>query len=109
MDAGAYTLIFAAAEIARNENVDADGDTHEGVDEEVDERRRCADCGKRRRPGKFSDDNHVRRIEQQLQNARRRQWKRKTGGPSAKKRALDHIDLFNGSCHLMAVPSFILS
>ena len=73
MDAGAYTLIFAAAEIARNENVDADGDAHEGVDEEVDERRRCADCGKRCRPGEFSDDNHVRRVEQQLQNAGRRQ------------------------------------
>ena len=98
MDAGAYTLIFAAAEIARNENVDADGDTHEGVDEEVDERRRCADCGKRRRPGKFSDDNHVRRIEQQLQNARRRQRKRKPKD-LRQKRALDHIDLFNGSCH----------
>ena len=58
----------------------------------------AADCGKRCRPGEFSDDNHVRRIEQQLQNARRRQWKRKPKD-LRQKRALGHIDLFNGSCH----------
>lgn len=54
--------------------------------------------GKRCRPGEFSDDNHVRRIEQQLQNARRRQRKRKPKD-LRQKRALDHIDLFNGSRH----------
>ena len=59
-------LLVPAAEIAGDENVDADGNADERADEQVDERCRRADGGKGRAAVKFADNNDVSGVEQQL-------------------------------------------
>ena len=59
-------LVVPAAEIAGNEDIDADGNADERADEQVDKRRCRADGGKGRAAVKFSDDNDVGGVEQQL-------------------------------------------
>ena len=93
--------MFPAAKIAGDENVDADGDAHERVYQQRDKRRRCADRGQRRCTGKLADDNHVRRVEQQLQNTRCCQRKREADD-LREQRALRHIYLFNRSRHILS-------
>ena len=59
-------LVIPAAEIAGNEDVDADGNADERAGQKIDERRGRADGGKGRAAVKFADDNDVGGVEQQL-------------------------------------------
>ena len=84
--------VVAAAGIARDQNVDADGNADERAGQKIDERRGRADGGQRRAAREFADDDDVRRVEQQLQNARQRQRQGKHQD-LRQKRAVQHIKL----------------
>ena len=64
-----HIRVFPCAIVARDRYAHADGKPHEQVDDQVDERAGGTDCRKRRAPGIAADDDHIRRIEQQLQHA----------------------------------------
>ena len=64
------------ADAARNQNVHADRDADEGVDDEIDERGRRADSGKGDTAREFADNDDVRCVKQQLEHAGRGQRER---------------------------------
>ena len=93
VDRAADARVVPAADIACDENVDAHGDADERAGQKVDERRGRADGGQRRAAREFADDDHVCRVEQQLQNARERQRQGKHH-KLRQQRAVQHIKFF---------------
>ena len=68
--ARAGALVLPRAEILRHADIDAVGQADEKARKQRDERRRRADGAQRRRAGEFSDNGHVRHVEQHLQQLR---------------------------------------
>ena len=77
LDGGVDALLVLCAEAAGRDDVRAQRQAHEQVDQQVDECAVGAHCRQRRAARKTAHDHHVSRIEQQLQDAgcRQRQGK----------------------------------
>ena len=98
MDQAAHRFVILGAPGMGDTDADAHRQSHEYIDDQIDQRARRADGGYRDAAAESSDDNEVGGVEKQLQNAREHQRKRKPK-QLARQWAVAHINFIFSLFH----------